>query len=119
MHLFLRLIALLLIVTLPAYAWAALGLPEACPMQTVPAAEMTATGHACCEVAEAANDESPLPGNSNPCKPGQQCKTGSLYHPQVPPTARVPVKSGTLVAATEIPILSRDPTGVWRPPRSL
>jgi hypothetical protein len=119
MHLFRRLIALLLIVTLPAYAWAALGLPEACPMQTVPAAEMTAAGHACCEVAEAAHDESPQPGKSHPCKPGQQCKTGSLYHLQVPPTARVHITPGTLAAATEIPILSRDPTGVWRPPRSL
>lgn len=119
MHFFRRLIALLLIGTLPAYAWAALGLPEACPMRTMPAAEATAAVHACCEIGAAANDESPQPGKSNPCKPGQQCKTGSLYHLQVPTPARVDVTPSTLAVATEISVPSRGPTGVWRPPRSL
>jgi len=119
MHVFRRLIALLLIVTLPAYAWAALALPEACPMQAAPAAEMSDAGHACCEAAEAASDKSPQPGKSNPCKPGQQCKTGSLYHQQVPRAAQASVAHDVIAAVAETPVLSRDPAGIWRPPRIL
>lgn len=118
MHIFRRLIALLLIGTLPAYAWAALAL-EACPMQAAPAAEMTAAGHACCEAADAANGESPQPCKSDPCKPCQQCKTGSFHPLQFPSAAHAPVATGTIAAVAKTPVLSRDPAGIWRPPRTL
>lgn len=114
-----RLIALLLIVTLPAYGWAALALPETCPMQAAPAAQMTEANHACCEAADAANDESPQPGKSNPCKPGQQCKTGSFHPLQFPSAAQAPVTPDMIATVAETPVLSRDPAGIWRPPRIL
>lgn len=119
MHVIRRLIALLLIVTLPAYGWAALALPEACPMQAAPAAEMIETGHACCEAADEQNDESPKPGKSDPCKPGQQCKTGGFHPLQFPFSAQAPVAPDMIATVAETPVLSRDPAGIWRPPRIL
>ncbi len=119
MHFFRRLIALLLIATLPAYGWAALGLPQACPMQAAPVVQASDAGHDCCAAAKAADDASQPDQSGSPCKPGQQCKTGSLHHPQQPPAAQAAVVPGQLAAASHTPVLSSDPTGIWRPPRSL
>lgn len=111
-----RLIALLLMVTLPAYAWAALGLSEPCPMQSsTPVAEMPENGHACCDEAE---DDHDRPDKPHPCKPGQECKAGSLYQPALPRLPHALPVSDTVVATAVPSVLSRDPTGVWRPPRS-
>ncbi len=107
-----RLIALLLMVTLPAYASAALSLPQVCPMQ----ASMMDMADACCE---SADDDGGQPGEEHPCKPGQECKTGSLFQPKFPRFAQPFVAAETVVLAVESLLLSRDPTGVWRPPRSL
>lgn len=114
-----RLIALLLIVALPAYAGAALALPETCPMQTVPATVMSEAGHTCCAPAQATDDESTQPGKGNPCKPGQHCKTGSLYHALVLRAAQAPAAHGVIAAVAETPDHSRNPAGIWRPPRNL
>src|SRR5574338_384201 len=115
MHLARRLIALLLMVTLPAYAWAALGLPEACPMQTAPMVEMASVGHACCDHASGHHGQ---PGKHHPCKPGQECKVGSLYQPEFPHVPQAFVADATVASTAESSLLSRDPAGVWRPPRS-
>lgn len=119
MHFIRRLIALLLIVTLPAYAWAALALPEACPMAAAPVGQMGDAGHDCCETVEAVDDASSQPAKSTPCKPGQQCKTGSFHPPQFLSTAQAPVAPDMIATVAETPVLSRDPAGIWRPPRIL
>jgi hypothetical protein len=113
MPFFRRLIALLLMVTLPAYAWAALALPEVCPMQPTPMAEMGDAGDACCDPMDG------QPDKPHPCKPGQECKSSSLYQPALPRLARPSVTAETVVSVVESPVLSRDPSGVWRPPRSV
>lgn len=114
-----RLIALLLMLTLPAYAWAALGLSELCPMQSsatmAPMAEMLDTDHACCDEAEGDHGQ---PDKPHTCKPGQECKAGSLYQPGLPRLPHALPPSDAVVATAESTVLSRDPTGVWRPPRS-
>jgi hypothetical protein len=116
MRCFRRLIALLLMVTLPAYAWAALGVAEACPMQAMmPMADAAEGGHACCDPADGDYGQ---PDKPHPCKPGQECKTASLYQPLFPRLAQPVVAAATVVSAVESLLLSRDPTGVWRPPRS-
>lgn len=115
LHRIRRLIALLLMVTLPAYASAALSLPEVCPMQSS-MMEMADSGHTCCDSVDDAGGQ---PDEEHPCKPGQECKTGSLYQPEFPRSAQPFVAAPTVVPAVESLLLSRDPTGVWRPPRSL
>lgn len=116
MHFFRRLIALLLMVTLPAYAWAALALPEVCPMQSTPMMEMASTGDACCDPADGDHGQ---PDKPHPCKPGQECKSSNLHQPVFPRLAQPFVAAATVVSAVESPVFSRDPTGVWRPPRSI
>lgn len=117
MYIFRRLIAALLIATLPAYAWAMLGVPQTCPVQGTPVAATSAAGHTCCDIA-AAGDEAPQSGQGMPCKAGQQCQGGSLFHL---PNARAasPCVGPVLIAAVaETPIHSRDSTNIWRPPRA-
>ena len=115
-----RVIALLLMMTLPAYAWAVLGVSVACPMLAMPMAEMADVGGACCGPADVpAGDAHGQPGKADPCKPGQECKTGNLYDPQFPPRGEPIAASDVVVAVTISPIVTRDPAGVWRPPRSL
>jgi len=116
MRFFRRLIALLLMVTLPAYAWAAVGVSEFCPMQSVSMIEMADADHPCCDPADGGQGQ---PDGQNPCKPGQECKTGSLYQPAFPRAAQPVVAAAVVVSAVESLLLSRDPTGVWRPPRPL
>ncbi|MBI1907269.1 MAG: hypothetical protein HYS20_13710 [Rhodocyclales bacterium] len=119
MHLIRRLIALLLIVTLPVYAWAALGLPDACPMQVEAVAQAGEIGNDCCASVESDDDASSEPTERTPCKPGQQCKTGSIHPPYLPTTAQAHAAPATIVAFAESPLLSRSPAGIWRPPRSV
>jgi len=114
-----HLTALLLIVTLPVYAWAALGLLQFCPMQSVPMAEMADAGDACCDPEAPADRDHGQPDRAHPCKSGQECKTGSLYDPQLPRLGESLVAADSVITAPEAPILSRDPAGFWRPPRSL
>ena len=118
MHFVRRLIALLLIVALPAYAWAALGLPTACAGMNAPAAQRADAAHPCCQTADAAGEEgSSQPAKSAPCKPGYQCKTGSLLYLQVPLIPQVPTTPSTLAGKVESPHFADDPAGIWRPPR--
>lgn len=115
-HRFRQLIALLLMVTLPAYAAAALSLSEVCPMQSTQSTGMADTGHACCEQGD---DDHGQPDKQHNCKPGQECNSVSLNLPTFPRIEQSLVASPTVVSTAESVVLSRDPTGVWRPPRSL
>jgi hypothetical protein len=115
-HCFRRLIALLLMVTLPAYAAAALSLSGICPMQSTQSTGMADTGHACCEQAD---DDHGQPDKQHNCKSGQECNSVSLNLPAFPPIEQSLVVAPTVVSTPESLVLSRDPTGVWRPPRSL
>ncbi|MBI1907264.1 MAG: hypothetical protein HYS20_13685 [Rhodocyclales bacterium] len=113
MRLFRRLIALFLMVTLPAYAWATLDLAQACPMQAA-VMEMGDCGHACCDPV---GNEQGQPDKPHPCKPGQECKTGGLYQPELPRTTSAFQAATILGPAAASLLASRDPSGVWRPPR--
>lgn len=108
-----RLIALLLMVTLPAYAWAALGLPDVCPMQGMDQVELADSGHDCCDPTDGEHGQ---PNKRHPCKTGQECKTGNLHRWAFASIAQVIVAAEPIVSAAESPLLSQDPTGVWRPP---
>ncbi|NMG45424.1 hypothetical protein GPA22_17050 [Aromatoleum toluvorans] len=119
MYRFRRLLALLLIVALPAYAWAAVGLPEACGIQAVPTAQAAAPGHPCCASGQMGDDTSQQSDHGTPCKLGQQCKTGSL---SVLPAAfpAPPLRAPyLLVADGESQVSARLPDAIWRPPRLL
>lgn len=118
MRLLRLLTTLLLIVTLPAYAWASLGLSSHCPMEQARGAAL-ADGSDCCDPADPGDSGEGKGSKSQPCKAGQECKAGSLYQPR-PERVALPAP-----AAREIPsavrhlFVSRDSTGVWRPPRFL
>lgn len=118
MHFVQRLIAVLLIVTLPIYGWAALGLPGTCPMQGTSAAQTSAAGHGCCKNDKMApgDDGSTQPADGSPCQAGQQCQTGSLHHPQANACRAGTVPVVPVVAAAPA-IVSPDPAGIWHPPR--
>lgn len=119
MHFFRRLIALLLIVALPAYTWAAPGQPSLCAGSAPPAVAVAQAASACCHMAGAAQEDgSYRPAKSTPCKAGDQCRTASPFYLQLPRTAAIPSAPSILVAGTESPLLSQDPAGIWRPPRT-
>ena len=115
-----RLTALLLMVTLPAYAGAALGLSELCPMRSAPMSEAADGGHPCCDPAGMPADaEHGMPDTSPPCKPGQECKSASLFHPLVPPATQPFMATATVVAGPESAVPAGDASRLWRPPRAL
>lgn len=115
-HCFRRLIALLLMVTLPAYAAAALSLSGVCPMQSTHSTGMADTGHVCCEQTD---DDHGQPDKQHNCKAGQECNSVSLNVPVFAPIEQPLVAAPTVMSTAESLVLSRDPAGVWRPPRSL
>lgn len=119
MHRFRRLIALLLIFTLPAYAWAALGLPEACRMKAVEAVQEPAVAHTCCASGQMSDDASQQSDPGTPCKLGQLCKTGTLSYLPASFLAPAPLAPCLLAAVGESQVPSRLPDAIWRPPRFL
>lgn len=112
-----HLTVLLLIFTLPIYGWAALGLWQNCPMQSMSVEALADSGHDCCDPAADRSDGDQ--GQPHGCKPGQECKTGSLYDPRIPRLGDVLVAADGVNAAPPDVVLSRDPAGLWRPPRTL
>ncbi|WP_137820191.1 hypothetical protein [Pseudomonas sp. 2FG] len=88
---------------------------EPCPMKTAGMAKMapetsTDAGQDCCQ------DMGSPSGHGKLCKPGQECKSGSLLQVSI-------VKPATRLASPLVLSLSSDflpvrtPSGVWRPPR--
>ncbi|WP_137889013.1 hypothetical protein [Pseudomonas sp. 2FE] len=88
---------------------------EPCPMKSAGMAKMapetsTDAGQDCCQGMGSSSD------HGKPCKPGQECKTGSLLQVSI-------VKHPVRLASPIVLSLSSDflpaqaPSGVWRPPR--
>ncbi|RXZ45298.1 hypothetical protein [Crenobacter cavernae] len=94
-------------------------MPSPCPMQHDMTMAMPAD---CCQMDADGSQAGPSvkAKSSSPCKPGQECKIGHAYSPafasagvrSVPATLAVVVHPDAVV-------LCRDPSGWWRPPRSL
>ncbi|MCU1748439.1 hypothetical protein [Pseudomonas sp. 6D_7.1_Bac1] len=108
----LRLFLVLLIsFALPLSAMAGVAAPtEPCPMTSMGMAMMAGMDQGCCHDMDKASN------HGNPCKPGQECKSGgilqvSMIKPATPrfSTLSISVSSDFLPARTL--------SGVWRPPR--
>jgi hypothetical protein len=84
---------------------------EPCPMKTMGMAMMGDMGQDCCHDMKSPSD------HGKPCKPGQECKSGSLFQVSfVKPVTRL---SSPLVLSLFSDFLpTQAPSGVWRPPRA-
>ncbi|WP_025858742.1 hypothetical protein [Pseudomonas sp. CHM02] len=104
-------LVMLLSLTLPLAGMA--GVPsstEPCPMKMSDMQMMTDMSPDCCQ-------DSVEHGKA--CKPGQECKTGSLLQLSLP-VLKAPstLAHPLLVGSSSDFIPDRTPSGVWRPPRS-
>ncbi|KAA0979543.1 hypothetical protein [Pseudomonas sp. ANT_J28] len=83
---------------------------EPCPMKTMGMAMMDGMGQDCCHDMKSPTE------HGKPCKPGQECKSGSLLQVSI-------VKHSTRFSSPLVLSLFSDflpvhaPSGVWRPPR--
>lgn len=108
---YLRLCLILLIsLALPLSGMAGVAAPvEPCPMQTAGMAMMADMNQDCChEMGKTAD-------HGKPCKPGQECKSGSLLQVAV---VKQPNRLSSPLAAPFINdcLPAKTPSGVWRPP---
>lgn len=106
-------LVLLLILSLPLKGLAGIELPAPpCPMQAAGlATQVEAPGDCCLDGQTSALSEMP-------CKPGQDCKSGSLYQ-LVRIKFNLPTPTAERIAAyRDDALLSQTPAGVWRPPRT-
>ena len=102
----------LLTLSLPIYGQAAVDFSSQCTMQM----DHGKMSH-CCPECDKANGKMK---HGHPCKFGQECKTcgayqpvaaQSVFHPLEFSQAFTPLSAGLLI--------TRDPGGFWRPPRSI
>ncbi|RQR42426.1 hypothetical protein [Burkholderia sp. Bp9142] len=120
---FLRtLILLLLCAVLPISGLAASGLVGECPMQQTMSMDMgnsMSTDMSGCDMMKSRSvDKAKAKGVF--CKVTAQCQFGSLYHP----TARASISRPAAFARPVVfhyadSLQVRDPSGLWRPPRSI
>lgn len=106
---------LLLCLTLPAYGYAALGAVQPpCPMQSAGAdGEMSHANGDCCLDADTAAK------TGKTCKAGQECKAGGVFQMTSPQPAFLFASGAQLIPAAFLPRIASDPSGFWRPPRTL
>ncbi len=83
---------------------------EPCPMKAAGMAKMGDRGQACCHDMGSSSD------HGKPCKPGQECKTGSMLQVSIvkPPFT---LSSPIVVSFSSDFLPAQTPSGVWRPPR--
>ena len=118
MHVWRLVLVLLLSVAVPSYGLVAVGRHDDCPAQArVAGAEKTATGSPCCD------DMGGHEHNSNDacaklCGLVGDCSNANLLHTSITPELRL-TSHVRLRAETPVHIAAFDPSGVWRPPRSL
>ena len=118
MHVWRLVLVLLLSVAVPSYGLGAVGRHDNCPVWVhVAGAEKTAMGSPCCD------DMGGHEHNSNDacaklCGLGGDCPNANLLQTSIAPEPRVTSYVG-LHARTPVHIAAFDPSGVWRPPRSL
>lgn len=125
MNWFRRLLLLVLCLTLPVYGLAAIGIAPGCPMQAAGAAAtqipgMAAVDHHCDQMAAA--DVAADPGAPSHGQPNHDCRgCCHVYQPPVLELSVAPMLrvSRVVLAEPSLPVFSRDPEGLWRPPRAL
>ncbi|MBX9848676.1 MAG: hypothetical protein K2X64_05235 [Rhodocyclaceae bacterium] len=112
-------LAVLLSVTLPVMSASSIAMSlqqEKCPMQADMGSAMGAD-HDCCD------PEAGSPGHEgSPCKSIEMCKTCAVLYPvsSAPaPTFAVQPSSEAVVVRIADHVPSNDPSGLWRPPRSI
>ncbi|MCI1004977.1 hypothetical protein [Herbaspirillum sp. C7C8] len=89
----------------------------------IPATEMTVSGTSSDEICVMSmSDESRSKKTTAPCKMGDACKICQVF-PSTTPSAEINLHALPLVATVSLLpesfLPSRDPSGLWRPPRSL
>ncbi|MCO6057848.1 hypothetical protein NG726_14360 [Pseudomonas sp. MOB-449] len=105
-----RCLILLISLALPLSGMAGMMPPaEPCPMMASGMAMVDGQEHDCC------SDKASAFEHGKPCKPGQECKSGSLL--QVP-AIKAPVRLSSPLAVSLAGgfLPSRTPASVWRPP---
>lgn len=118
MHVWRLVLVLLLSVAVPSYGLGAVGRHDGCPAQAhVAGAEKTATASSCCD------DMGGHEHNSNDacaklCSLGGDCRNVNLLQTSITPELRL-TSHVRLRTETPVHIAAFDPSGVWRPPRSL
>lgn len=83
---------------------------EPCPMKTAGMAKMAKMGLNCCHDMNSSSD------HGKPCKPGQECKTGSMLQVSI---VKLPIMlpSPLVLSFSSDFLPDQAPSGVWRPPR--
>ena len=118
MHVWRLILVLLLSVAVPSYGLGAVGRHDNCSAQAhVAGAEKTAMGSPCCD------DMGGHEHNSNDacaklCGLGGDCRNANLLQTCIAPELRL-TSLVRLLTGTPVHIVAFDPSGVWRPPRSL
>ena len=111
-------LVLLLSVAVPSYGLGSVGRHHDCPAQAhVASGEKTATGSPCCD--DMGGHEHNLnDACAKLCSLGGDCRNTNLLQKSVTPEPRVTSRVRLLPGAP-VRIAAFDPSGVWRPPRSL
>lgn len=110
-------VLILLSLALPLNGWASVSIAQPCPMQTMSASAhtgMSGMKGPCCD--EHAKDHNKT---GNPCKPGQECPTGTLYFSPARLQVTSVTQSSSPVIQPETQLATRVPAVVWRPPLTL
>jgi hypothetical protein len=102
----------LISLALPLSGMAGIQVPtEPCPMKATGMAMMADMDQDCCR------DMSNPSDHGKPCKPGQECKSGSLLQVSfVKPALRL--TSPLVLSPSSDFFPAQSPSGVWRPPRA-
>ena len=83
---------------------------DPCPMQVLGMKMMNDMGMDCCDDSKAPSE------HSKSCKPGQECKTGTMLQISViKPALSLPNPLTLALFSDAVP--TSTPSGVWRPPR--
>ena len=118
MHVWRLVLVLLLSVAVPSYGLGAVGKHDNCPAQAhVAGAEKTAMGSPCCDDM-GGHEHNSSDACAKLCGLGGDCPNANLLQTSIAPEPRVTSYVG-LHARTPVHIAAFDPSGVWRPPRSL
>ena len=118
MHVWRLVLVLLLSVAVPSYGLGAVGRHDNCPVWAHAAgAEKTAVGSPCCDDM-GGHEHNSSDACAKLCGLGGDCPNANLLQTSIAPEPRVTSYVG-LHARTPVHIAAFDPSGVWRPPRSL
>lgn len=111
-------LVLLLSIAVPSYGFGFVGRADACPEPArVVGAEVSATMDSCCDAMGGQGHDSD-DACKRMCSIGGDCRSATLLQPAIDPTPAA-VSQGPLNSWATAQFVAADPSGVWRPPRSL